>query len=661
MKKLFSALLLATLTAGSAQALVLNTKMGKPTDEEMKMTQYDPDPEAKAVVLYSEMYARYDYNDALGDFRLLYFCKERIKVLTAEGVEAGNVKIPFYDPESTNRHEEEIRGLKVTTYNLEGGKVVRTKMSNDLRTEERIDKTNCLVKFAAPNVKAGSVIEIEYELTSDYYFSPNTWFAQGEYPVFYTLYEIATPDWFLFGCYPSGICHLDYTRHDDNFAIFIGGGERLSTTAICHKFVGQELPALEDGDFLYCSNDYSTRVEHELRAINIPGSIVRNYNTSWGSLGYSLYKDDDFGGRYKMDNPLAEEQKALGLTSEMSVEERTARLRDLLWSQYKWNGSHAIWGASARKIRNDKDHELNMGSMNFVMMAMLRDAGITAYPVVTSQRSKGRLPDYPSSRYFNTMALRVLTSDSTGFYFDPTTEVYPVGSLPPELLVLKGIVVYTDHAEVVDMSHAGEGRIMAGVNATIAADGTLTGIADIAYRGENAGSFREDFRAAKDSSEFAQKRVTDDNMEIVSYSLQDARTNTEQVKEQIGFRQELQAAGDHLYVNPFLFLNLKSPFTAEARLLPVEWPYASTLRFSITIELPEGYEVEALPKAKVAQFDDGMSFRSRISTAENKVVISVNMVRKNMLIAPDMYEELRSYYSDIESTTQEMIVLKKKV
>lgn len=660
MKNLFSAFLLAFLTAGSVQALDLNTKMGKPTDEEMKMTQYDLDPDAKAVILYSETTARFDYNDAMGAFHLIYFCKERIKVLTPEGVEAGNVKIPYYDLESTNRSEEDIRSLKVSTYNLVGGKVERSKMSNDLKTEERIDKTNCQLKFAAPNVKVGSVIEYEYELHSDYYFSPNTWYAQGKYPVLYTKYEIASPDWFVFNCYSGGICHLDYSKHDDPFSIFVGGGQRLSTTAICHTFVGKELPALNDGDFLYCTEDYSTRVEHELRAIDIPGAITRNYNTSWGALGYSLYKDDDFGGRYKMDNPLAEEQKALGLTSDMSVEERTFKLRELLWSHYKWNGNHAIWGASARSIRNDKDHELNMGSMNFVMMSMLRDAGITAYPVVTSRRSKGRLPNFPSSRYFNDMALRVATSDSTCFYLDPTAEGYPIGTLPAELLVTKGVVVYTDQAETVDLSHVSDGRIVSGIQATIAADGTLTGTAGIAYRGEDAGAFRESFRAAKDSTVFAQRRVTDDNMEIESYSLQEARANTEQVKEQITFRQELQKAGDHLYVNPFFFIDLKSPFSAETRQLPVEWPYASSLRSAITIEIPEGYEVEALPKAKNAQFDSDMYFRTRISSAENIVNISVNMVRKNMLITPDMYEELRSYYSDIETATQEMIVLKKK-
>lgn len=661
MKKTQTMLLsvLLALTATSATALERNTKMGKPTDEELRMTQYEAAPEADAVVLYSDVDARFDFNPNTGDFQLVYYCKMRIKVLTAEGVKAGDVSLSYFDPESTNDDEEKILGLKVTTYNLEDGKVVRTRMDNNLQNKERVDKNNCLLKFAAPNVKVGSIIEYEYRLQSDYYYSPNTWYAQDvQYPVFYTTYSILVPEWFTFSCYPSGIQHLDAKQTPDNFTMHLGG-EMLHASAMRHSFAGSELPALRDADFVFCIKDYSTRVEHELKSIQIPGSLYRSYNVSWGSLAHSLYDDTSFGGRLKMDNPLAAQQQALGLSPDQPVAERVEALRQLLLSQYKWDGSYNIWGASKRQIRNDKDHELNMGTLDFIMLAMLRDAGIPSHPMVMSRRSKGRLPIYPSSRYFNAMAIRIDTSDSTCLYLDPTAEGYPVGVLPPDMLVNHALVIYPDRAVSVNLSHSAEGRTLASVKAQISADGLLQGNATMAYRQESAGAFRQAYLQAKDSAQFAQRRVTDDEVEITSYTLTDAHNNAEQVREDFTFTRQLQIAADRIYLNPFLFVDMASPFTAESRHLPIEWPYAASTRCAINIDIPEGYVIEELPHSKTAKFDENMYVRVNIADRGTSLMITVNTQRQNTLIPAEQYNEVRSYYADIEAAMQEMVVLKK--
>lgn len=654
--------LLLNCFVGHVYSLEVNRKMGKPTTEELNMTTYSPDPEAKAVVLYHETNAQYDYNANIGDFRIVYDVKVRIKVLAPEGVEAGNVSIEYIDPEDNNNSSENVRGLKVTTYNVENGKTVSTKMSSDLQNKERIDRSYCQIKFAAPNVKVGSVIEYEYRLQSDFYFNPKTWYAQCDYPVFYTKYKITVPDWFLFNCYPGGICHLTSTKDLDNFSSVVPGSSMpLTTPANAHIFEGRELPALESKDYIYCLKDYSTRVEHELRRIQIPGSLYKEYNTSWTSLAYSLYKDEDFGARYKMSNPLKEQQKALNLSEETPIMERVEALRNLLWENYKWNGSYSIWGTSSRSIRNDKDHELNMGSFDFTMMAMLRDANINAYPVVMSRRSMGFLPFYPSSRYFNAMVLRVNTSDSTCIYFDPTAKGYPIGVLPDDLMAKKGIVIYTDRAQMVDLSKVSEGKDIISVTASLGEDGHLKGHADIRYSQQSAGMFRDAYRSAKDSAEFAQKRATDDAVEISDYKVKDADSNLEHVTESIDFEQELQVAGDRIYINPFLFVEAKSPFTAESRILPVEWATVYSKRVNVNITLPEGYEIEEMPKSKNLSFEDGgITARIKVLSGGDKLGISYQFARQLLIANSNQYEGLRSFYGALESATQEMIILKKK-
>ena len=107
-----------------------NLKFGKPADWEMKMTEYPDDNEANAVVLCSLTDVRYDFIN--GDFRIFYEYKTRIKILKPEGKDEADVSIYYIDQENNHSMRETITGLKASAYNMENGKVVKTKTKGDL-------------------------------------------------------------------------------------------------------------------------------------------------------------------------------------------------------------------------------------------------------------------------------------------------------------------------------------------------------------------------------------------------------------------------------------------------------------------------------------------------------------------------------------------------
>ena len=636
-------------------ALEHNPKFGKPTQEELEMTQYDPDPEADAVVLYNTCDAQYTIT-AAADFRIIYRHKVRIKVLKPEGTSQANVEITFVDPEESGSAKEIISGLKASSYNLEGGKVVRTKMNGDMKSEERIDKYRSRQKFAVPNVKVGTVIEYEYECQSDYFFSPDTWYAQTDIPVFYTDYTISIPDWFQFRDSFTGQCQLERKADQDNFSVFVQG-QQLSTATKRLTYVGNCLPALKDDPFIHCMEDYCTKVNFDISGISIPGSVYKSYNHSWTDIAYSLYEDDDFGKRYELKNPLAEQQKALSL-DDMDLRKKVSALRTLLLQNYKWNDSFSFWGVSSRKAA--KEDELNAGSLNFILMSMMRDAGIEALPVVMSRRSKGRLPFFPTASAFNAMVLQVAETDSTWFYVDACDDDYPVGSLNTDLLVDRAMRIGTKSAQMVNVADACSGKSQTNIVAQISADGVLSGTMQAVCRDEDAAYFRKAFRAAQDSTRFIEEMATRYNVEYDSYEVNGQRGGAERVDERITFHRNLEVAGDMIYVNPFLFIDATSPFTEEKRDLPVEFDYNKSLRAGISLRLPEGYAVEEMPKNRLLQSPD-KSITCRIATRlkDGTITINYNFARKAMLYAATDYELLRSIHADIEAACGEMIVLKK--
>jgi hypothetical protein len=92
------------------------------------MTVYAPDPEAAAVMLCH--LTDVSYSLIGDDFKVFYRIKGRVKVLKPEGRDAGDVTIVYHSALEQRTRREIVAGLKATAYNMEGGKVVKTKMEN---------------------------------------------------------------------------------------------------------------------------------------------------------------------------------------------------------------------------------------------------------------------------------------------------------------------------------------------------------------------------------------------------------------------------------------------------------------------------------------------------------------------------------------------------
>lgn len=657
MKKLILATLLmvgSLIYTDTLSALEKNTKMGKPTQEEMTMTQYDPDPEAEAVVLYRSRDVRYVL---VGNkLELLYEHKVRIKILKPEGVDRGDVRITCYDPEKATTGEH-VTGLKASSYNLENGQIVRTKMTGDLKNRERIDSYHVGYKFSIPNVKVGSVIEYEYILHSDYNIHIHPWYAQTDIPVFHTEYHIAIPEIYIFHTENSGFSLLSGTHKEGTF--MLPGGVTFKTND--YTFTADTLAKLEDDDYIYCVNDFNTKVTHELNFIqDLKNNTRKPYASTWQNIDSLLMHDEDFGKRFKMDNPLKEEQVSLGLDHSLPVAERVAMLRDLLLSHYKWNESYRLWGESASKLK--KELTGCSGTLNFVLMAMLRDEGIKAWPVVLSRRNHGRLPlTHASIDALNSICLQVSTSDSTTCFVDASAEDYPVGSLRPMFLVDRARAIPDMyHGDWVDLRPAGEGREVNITQAQLSADGLLSGTTQLYYEGVDAALTRSTFRQAKDSAELVAKHAQIYELEYDDYKITGTDNRNERMVENITYHKQLDADGERIYVNPFLFVYLRSGFHAEKRLLPVEFGHSTSESHTIQLQLPEGYEVEEMPKGlNITMPDDGISCKVMVMRKGKSVLIRIYYKRPAIFYYSDFYDTLRDLWSKLENTTTQMLVLKK--
>ena len=635
-----------------AQTLEPNLKWGKPTDAELNMTTYAPDPEAEAVVLCSQTVLRYDLSS--GSLKLILSTKKRIKVLKEEGKDKANGAISYiYNGHHLDDCEQLVK-LKATAYNMVDGKLVKTKMEGNMVNHEDVTKTLRLTKYTVPQVTVGTVIEVEYEIESDFISHIDDWWAQSEIPVMYTSFDVTVPEYFDFSVDERGSYRLENKIEDTSMNLAAG----IQCRGKRYQFFGRNLPALRKKKMLYAPQSYGQRVSMELRSIQIPGSMTKYFTANWDDVDKQLLDDDEFGGRLGK-NPLKTEMQEAGVADIADPVERIMAIYRLLKDRVKWNEKYTLYAESAGKVL--KERSGSNASINFILINMLRDAGFEAYPAVMRSRDNGFLTIRATVKEFNTFVVAVKVGDKLS-YLDGSIEDGWLDVLPDHLLVDRARIVSKDKpTEWVDLTGVSESKSRSMVKGELQADGTLQADIQTKYTGLEAASLRHEFRMATDSATYVSKLAQELNCEIESLSLAKHHGLGSDVERKMHLVKQCDAAGDIIYLNPWV-LNVMSenPLTEEQRTLPVEFPCLNAESLTSVITLPEGYVVEELPKSLMIKSEDGKLSCVIASTSDGSTLSSRCQIQVGRLFFSfQEYPFVKNFFEEVYKRLQDVIVIKK--
>jgi hypothetical protein len=119
---------------------------------------------------------------------------------------------------------------------------------------------------------------------------------------------------------------------------------------------------------------------------------------------------------------------------------------------------------------------------------------------------------------------------------------------------------------------------------------------------------------------------------------------------------------DVIYFNPAFYTGReKNKFTATARTLPVEFPFALLEGYTLMMDVPEGYSLEEVPKSVRMKYGSGeISFDYLISVSGNQIQFRTFLRQTKTFFPAEQYTELREFYSIVQKKLQEMIVFRKK-
>lgn len=640
-----------------------NLKFGKPTDEEMTMTVYQDDPDAAAVVLCQLTNVSYtmDFYNFLVDYEV----KTRIKILKDEGKEFANISIPYIDNESRENAQEEFENFKATAYNLENGKVKKSRIGKEQLFTERIDEDWKLAKAAVPQVKAGTVIEYEYKLHSNVFYHIHDWTAQSEIPVAFANYKLEIPVIFIYNVEKTGLQQLQsnvvsgalpFKVDNDNFA------QPHSCSTNIYNCTARNLKGLKKDRFVWNMGDYATKVTAELQRINLPDGSHRDMKKKWEQIDDILFDHPDFGVNLYKNSKYREELAASGINDITDLKEKVAAVYKFLRQRLAWNGEYELLTKTASEVvkkGNGSNADLNMMLIN-----MLNDVGVKAYPVVMSTRKHGRLPQtYPSLNKLNTFIVAV-PNGSSWIYLDASSVDGYLNVLPANLYVEKARIIQKGKAgQWVNLQTIGEGKTQMTVKATLSPDGEMKGELSTFYSGNAAADERKAFREAADSAAFIAKKATDNGIKITQCKIEGYRDFIPQVTEVIDFTKQGDTTEDHIYINPFIGIPItNNPFTEKERLQPVEFPYKETFGMTLQLTLPEGWQLEEKPEnIRITAADKSMAGHILYeSVGENVVNITYQFRLNKVCYENSQYDMLKQLFEHFANRSKDMLVIKKK-
>ena len=309
------------------------------------------------------------------------------------------------------------------------------------------------------------------------------------------------------------------------------------------------------------------------------------------------------------------------------------------------------------------DQTGNVAEINFILISMLKLAGIEANPVLLSTIQNG-IPVYPTRTGFNYVVAAAQIEDKQ-ILLDATHKFTYPGILPLNVLNWKGRLIKDDGtSQEIDLVPSTMSKEYSSLMVKIDNLGKIEGKIRIQRTDYDAYLFRVE-NANKNQENYLEKLEEQfGDSKISNYTIDNKKTNIQEpVLETFSLNADnrVEIIGGKMFVNPLLFFTRsKNPFTQEIRQMPVYFGYPTQEKFNLNIEIPEGYEIESLPNPiKIASENKEIVYMLNTSGEGNKIRIISSKEINNSIFAADQYNGLKDLFQKMIASQNEKIVLKK--
>ncbi|TCJ12448.1 DUF3857 domain-containing protein [Flaviaesturariibacter flavus] len=661
-------LLAITLGAGALSAYGQSKevyKFEKINPEMLRQRLYPVDSGATAVILADVGETEIEGN-AKGFFSFVFTRHKRVHILGKGGYDEATFALPLYH--QVHDAEEKLESIRATSYNLENGQVVETRLSKDNIFTEKFSKNVDIKKFTLPSVKEGTIIDIEYKIASDYLYTLQPWDFQGSTPRLWSEYRLSLPQFldymFIYKGYVPFYINEKKDRQQQFSVIQPNQFERSDyykfTAGITdYRWVTKNVPGFKPEAYISSPQNFMSHIDFQLSGYREPLTI-KDLVPTWPQQARELLQSESFGQKLDKNNGYLSDVMR---TLTRSTKEATARaVFTYVRDNFTCDGQQGLYLHSSVKdvFKNRKG---SVAELNLLLVTMLRYADIDADPLMLSTRSNGTVfTTYPMLSRFNYI-IATAEIDGQKVYLDASKPRLGFNRLSTECYNGMARAINNEATPVVFATDSLRETQMINVFLGNPDKKGWTGTF------QQVAGYYESYRLRQEAAEKGSNTLGADLKKTLGSSVTVEKVvvdSMDRLDGSLALRADLSmelSGDDIIYVNPMMGFGLRSnPFISPERSYPVEMPYCMDDLYNFTFYVPDGYVVDELPKSirmKLNDNNDG-AFEFLISNSDGVISMRsrIRLNRANYL--PDEYEMLREFFSRIAAKHNEQIVLKKK-
>lgn len=611
---------------------------------DLKMTSEPKAPGAPAIYLYRQV-DRKDASRASTEYNYV-----RIKILTEEGRDKGNIVIPY---RSERVH---ISGVKARTVHSDGSIV----NFNGQVLEQMVEKTKGVkIKakvFTAPDVQVGSIVEYHFNYDfEDQYIFDSYWSVSDDLFTRKAVFSLVPFErWPIQWAWPAGLPAGTEPPKQ--------GADNIV------RMTAADISAFQAEDYMPPENEFRFRVIFIYNEEGFESDPAK----FWKKFGKKQNdRMESFVGKRKELEAAVSQIVAPGDAPEIKLQKIYARVEQLRNLSYEAPKSEQEEKREKlKKVENAADVLKNgYGTgwdITYTFLGLARAAGLETYGVMMSRRSE---------YYFKQKRMNEHELDSNGvmvkvngkeLFFDPGSLYVPYGLLPWQETGVEALKLDKDGGTWIQtpVPDDAASQIQRTANLKLTDDGTLDGTVKLTFTGLEAWSRRLWERNADDE---ARKKYLEEALQ----GYVPATTEVELTKEpdwkstepplvaefQVKIPGWVSAAGRRALLPVGIFgASEKHMFDHADRVYPISFDYPYQMRDDVTVALPNGWTATTLPQPVNRDHKDAQ-YTLTVEGKKDQLHIS-RMVRSNLVILPkDAYPALRGFYQEVRSGDDQQIVL----
>lgn len=617
------------------------------TAQDLKINSVPGDPGAAAIQLY---YA--DYRD---DNRREQFIYHRIKVLRQEGKSLGDVEVPVPPDYS-------LSSLQARTVHPDG-KIIdaKDKPLKTLVSQDHEGKLTLKV-LSLPSITVGSIIEYKYSLTWENHLFDSTWTAQ------HNLYTVKESFWL--GTYkgtmtthsPGDQTHLSFvSSHLPSGASPKDNGNGIELQL-------ENVPAFKPERYMPPEDNFKAEVH-----FFYGGGEIESPETFWQNQGKEWHdKAERFIGDHAEIKNAASEIIGGETNPEQKLRKLYARVQQIRNLGYERKRSRIEEKKEALKPNSSVADVLarGYGSENEIAELFLALARATGFEggLLRAPNRKSRVFDSKllSEKQLEKEIVMVKLNDAD-VYLDPGTRFCPFRMVPWMYTSVKALKLNRDHSSFVlvptdSADHSITRRIATG---TISSQGLFKGDVIVEFKGNGALEHR---LAALETDDAGKQSGLEE--ELRSWL---PRNSVVHLKEAQGWESSDESllaffavevsnfaaiTGRRILAPAALFYSLArdEAFLPANRQFPIYFPYTFEELDSVTLEVPEAYTINVLPKGQDVKLSSARFVTSR--SAQGKELVQTRaLVVNSIYFELSKYPELREFFGKLRNADEEQTVL----